>query len=384
MPTRVLFVRHGQSTFNAQKRFQGCCDESVLTETGRLKAYQTGIALSPIAYDAVYASPLQRTQETASEILSAIATFTPQAPTLHLHPNLQEINFPIWEGLSYAYVREHLTQEYAFWKASPHEFQMEVVASPTGKGSAVATLPRPFLPLQDLYDRARQFWQETLPKYPDQTLLIVSHGGTIRALISTALGVWNGHYHRLQQSNCGISAVTFADAGQTPARLEAMNLTSHLGETLPKLKEGKQGLRLLLIPAETHLTARTQNLAELLQSVALDFCVSCDTAEAQATAEAILQRQSSPRVHLPVTQRNFLQDWQTSLRSQSLQSSTLLTGLAVAHPSAIRAMLNQVLGLPSEADCLQLYPGAISVLHYPAGSSNPVLQALNFNQPLSR
>ncbi|MEL7246110.1 MAG: histidine phosphatase family protein, partial [Cyanobacteria bacterium J06573_2] len=62
--TRVILVRHGRSTYNEQQRYQGCCDESVLTEKGKLQALKTGLALSQIRFDAVYVSPLKRTQET--------------------------------------------------------------------------------------------------------------------------------------------------------------------------------------------------------------------------------------------------------------------------------------------------------------------------------
>lgn len=67
--TRVILVRHGQSTYNAQKRYQGSCDDSVLTEKGHSDAYRTGVALKTIKLDAVYTSPLRRTQETTAEIL---------------------------------------------------------------------------------------------------------------------------------------------------------------------------------------------------------------------------------------------------------------------------------------------------------------------------
>ena len=40
--TRVILVRHGQSSFNAEGRYQGSSDESVLTEFGRQTARQTG------------------------------------------------------------------------------------------------------------------------------------------------------------------------------------------------------------------------------------------------------------------------------------------------------------------------------------------------------
>ncbi|NJM60177.1 MAG: histidine phosphatase family protein [Oscillatoriales cyanobacterium RU_3_3] len=98
--TRIILVRHGQSIYNQQGLYQGCCDDSLLTEKGRLTAYQTGLFLSNISLDAVYSSPLKRARETASEILSAIATIADTHPELHVHQNLKEIDLPAWNGLS--------------------------------------------------------------------------------------------------------------------------------------------------------------------------------------------------------------------------------------------------------------------------------------------
>ncbi|HAA31473.1 MAG TPA: histidine phosphatase family protein, partial [Cyanobacteria bacterium UBA8553] len=68
--TRVILVRHGESTFNAQHRHQGSSDISVLTEIGRSAARQTGTFLSGLSFDAVYTSSLKRTQQTTSEMLA--------------------------------------------------------------------------------------------------------------------------------------------------------------------------------------------------------------------------------------------------------------------------------------------------------------------------
>ena len=68
--TRVILVRHGQSSFNAEGRYQGSSDESVLTEFGRETARKTGAFLSGLTIDALYVSSLRRAGSTASEILA--------------------------------------------------------------------------------------------------------------------------------------------------------------------------------------------------------------------------------------------------------------------------------------------------------------------------
>ena len=65
MSTRVILVRHGQSSYNIEGRIQGRLDASVLTQTGKNTARQVGEALQSLKFDAIYSSPLQRAKQTA-------------------------------------------------------------------------------------------------------------------------------------------------------------------------------------------------------------------------------------------------------------------------------------------------------------------------------
>ncbi len=100
--TRVILLRHGESTFNALGLYQGSSDASVLTEVGRRDARITGNFLKGIAFDAVYISSLQRAQETAKEILEVIS-IVPEAVVIT--DKLRENDLPNWEGLAFQYVR---------------------------------------------------------------------------------------------------------------------------------------------------------------------------------------------------------------------------------------------------------------------------------------
>jgi phosphoserine phosphatase len=354
--TRIILVRHGQSTYNAQGRYQGCSDEAVLTEKGRWMAYRTGQALSHLAIDTLYTSPLQRTQETATLILSALDTAEKPLPSLFVHPCLKEIALPSWEGLPFKTVRQTFAADYQFWREHPHQFQMMPQAVPASHG-VTATLTQPSFPVQDLYAQARRFWQDLLPRSSGKTILVVSHGGTIRALIGTALHAHHApsplppeaYFHTLQQSNGGISILTFPASAHQPVCLEAMNLTQHLGETLPKLKEGKVGLRLLLLPT---LDSSSPDLLSVLQQIPLDFCFSDRSSESAIAAFDLLSRHNFP-------------------------ADRLTTGLAIAASTEIQSFLNPMLGLPPSACSLSAQPVRISVVHYPTAAQHPVVQALN-------
>ena len=400
--TRVILVRHGRSTYNEQHRYQGSGDQAVLTEKGRNSAYQTGLALKALPIDAIYTSPLKRTQQTANELLSAISATADHLPPLHLHDKLKEICMQHWQGLTYKYVQQQFAAEYRCWKERPHQFQMTIPqgvrAAETG-GDALISVDNPAMtasterqscfPVLDLFEQARQFWREILPRHANQTVLIVGHGGANRALMNTAMGLTPDRYHALQQSNCGISVLNFPDGqyrgeGASPPTLAALNLTTHLGKVLPKLKEGKQGLRLLLAPQQTTQRDSTQKLAEFLQPVTIDFSVSDDLDSAQKTAECMLQYHPMA-VRLPVLREDCLKISSPAFfshpaisASAALQDKPLITGLVVTCDSLIKRLLNQAIGGGAEQPWrLQLNPGTLSVIHFPSVDQQPVLQAMN-------
>ena len=69
MTLRLIFVRHGLSSFNKEGRIQGRNDLSTLTKQGQLQAEAAGETLSSIPIDAIYSSPLQRASETTKIII---------------------------------------------------------------------------------------------------------------------------------------------------------------------------------------------------------------------------------------------------------------------------------------------------------------------------
>jgi phosphoserine phosphatase len=380
MTTRIILIRHGQSTYNAQKRYQGCCDDAVLTEKGRLNAYQTGIELSHTAIDAIYVSPLRRTQETADQILSAIASVNDAYPQRFSHADLREIDLPAWQGLPFQQVRQQFAADYRCWLERPHEFTMPLPDPQTTlAGVSTRTKPHPssqqiIAPVPALYQQARQFWQQVLPQHEGQTLAIVSHGGTIRALISTAMGIGCEQFHGLQQSNCGISQLEFASVQPNArARLVAVNQTAHLGESLPKLKNGKQGLRLVLVPIETAELALA-TLRSRLAPISFDFCLTSESA--QLIAQNLLQHRSQVPIQLPIAHDHFLQTWHQTIRCESQSCADLCTGLVIVEARQMQVLLQQVLGLATTDDAQSVALGGLCVLYYPKFHPTPVIQLL--------
>ncbi|NJN48488.1 MAG: histidine phosphatase family protein [Alkalinema sp. RL_2_19] len=318
MTTTVILVRHGRSHYNEIGRFQGSSDESHLTLEGFETAQLTGQFLQQFAIDHTFVSPLQRAQRTMTAMRSA----NPTIPTATSLDKLREIDLPEWQGRFYRDVRANLPEAYKQWKMTPDRFTMRTEDIP----SATA-----FFPVIELFDRAQALWQQLIPPSDDQTLLIVSHGGTIQALIATALGLPSTVFHRIQQCNCGVSVLQFNHGLEAPAQLQHLNDTRHLNQALPKLKEGKRGLRHLLL-------------------------VGNDV-------------RSAPQVH--------------ALEQLAAHSARpgVMTGIRTQSPQQVRQQIQTAWGINSDsstlnADRLHLASGAVCVLHQPESLNYTIVQSI--------
>ncbi|MGB7440646.1 MAG: histidine phosphatase family protein [Coleofasciculaceae cyanobacterium] len=437
MATRVIIVRHGQSTYNIQKRVQGRLDESVLTEKGTEDAQKVGTALSSLNLDAVYCSPLKRARQTAEIILSSLSA----SPKLEVVDKLMEVDLPLWEKLRKSEIQANFPDDYLCWKERPHEFCMVV---PSEDGS------RPHFPVLALYEQAEQFWQEFLPRHQGKTILIVAHNGINRCLISSAIGVSPSRYHSIQQSNCCINVLNFTGAWGEQVQLESLNQTSHLGRALPTAREGNRGLRLLLVrhgetewnrvsrfqggidvPLNDNGRRQGQLAAEFLKDVQINFALSSPMLRPKETAESILkfhpdiqldlqaslkeinhglwegklqseieqeygdllrQWQEEPEtVQMPEGENlkqvweRAIACWQEIVKSAAMSETQLTTGIVVAHDAINKVILCHVLGLnPESFWSIKQGNGSVSVIDYPQGLEKaPILEAMNITTHLS-
>jgi probable phosphoglycerate mutase len=165
-----------------------------------------------------------------------------------------------------------------------------------------------FYPVCSLYERATQFWRDILPRHPGKTLLVVAHSAINRALIATALGKGPEIHEQLGQANCAISVLNFAGDLKAGVQIESMNLTSHMGETLPEMRSRFKGPRLLLvrhgetewnrqkrfqgqidIPLNDNGRRQGEQAAEFLKDVQIDAAVTSSLSRPKETAEIILR-----------------------------------------------------------------------------------------------
>lgn len=442
LATRVILVRHGESTYNTERRFQGHGDRSTLTAKGLATARQVGEALKGISFSALYSSPLQRASKTAQEIYAVLREH-PAGQTLpqpQMVPELIEIGLPLWEGLLFEEVRQTDPESYYNWSHQPHLLKMDL---PTSQGSTA------FFPVLSLYEQARQFWQNILHLHPDQTILVVAHSGINRALLCTALGLGPESYLVLQQANCGISVLNFPHGGGASAQLESLNLTSHLGTPFPPPRSGAQTLRLLLVrhgetdwnrqgrfqgqidvPLNATGIKQAEQVATFLSTVAIDFAISSPMLRPKATAEQILQhhpqvalqllpdlqeishgtwegqleaeveqrypgelqrwRETPAEVQMPEGE-NLQQVWERAIAAWTEIVVTAKShpaqqklGLVVAHDAINKVILCHVTGLGAEQFWnFKQGNGAVSVIDYPLAGGPPVLQSMNMTSHLS-
>ncbi len=191
-PTRLLLLRHGETDATATDRFSG--DTNVhLSEDGRAQVAALSKRLEMARISSIYSSPLDRAIETAT-ILAA-----PHGLALIVADGLREIHHGHWEGLTYAEVKTRFGDELEAWEADPFTF------APVGGETGVSVLARALPALREI-----------VAAHPGQTVLVVSHKGTLRLAISSLLGMDPRSYReRLDLSPASLSILDFSDPVRT-------------------------------------------------------------------------------------------------------------------------------------------------------------------------
>ena len=181
--TQFWVVRHGQTDYNVERRLQGQ-RESRLTELGRRQADGTGRALAAmgLAFDACYCSSLRRARETA-ELVAARLGLRPIPD-----PRLQEWCLGQGEGL--------------LWDEAAAEFPQ--LALLNRRDDPELGLPGGETRRQ-LWTRVGEALEELAARHAGQRLLLVSHGGAIRAMFHHVCGDVPAHAWLPQVDNASLS-----------------------------------------------------------------------------------------------------------------------------------------------------------------------------------
>ncbi|MFB7785514.1 histidine phosphatase family protein [Streptomyces vinaceus] len=169
---KIVLWRHGQTSWNLERRFQGSTDIE-LTETGVAQARRAARLLASLKPAAIVASDLRRASATAAELAAVTGL-----PVAH-DAALRETYAGEWQGLTHEEIIAKYGEQYAAWKRG----------EPVRRGGGELET--------EVADRAAPVVLEHADRLPDGgTLVVVSHGGTIRTTIGRLLGLdardWEG------------------------------------------------------------------------------------------------------------------------------------------------------------------------------------------------
>lgn len=161
---KVILLRHGQTEWNKLHKYQGHTDIS-LNDYGRRQAENVAAYLQANEQiEAIYCSDLSRARETA-EIIARLLQLS-----VEIDERWREISFGYWEGMTFTEVYEKYPREYDDW--FNNTLQMQVPGGESFSGLLARALPA---------------LEEIAAKHCG-TVLVVSHGGLIKTLVSHLQG----------------------------------------------------------------------------------------------------------------------------------------------------------------------------------------------------
>ena len=161
--TTLLLARHGETDWNSERRWQGHADQP-LNARGREQARALAAELAERSIDAVYSSDLLRARETAEIVAEQLGL------EVRVDPALREVDVGSWSGLVHTEIEASDPDGFRRWQdggkgwehgESYEEMGARVVAAVVSIAAA----------------------------HPDETVLVVSHGGSIRACRAAAAGL---------------------------------------------------------------------------------------------------------------------------------------------------------------------------------------------------
>ena len=205
MTTRLYLIRHGATPLTAEDRFSGAANV-YLSDEGRAQAERLSQRLADDTIAAIYASPLDRTMETASIIAR------PHGLSPIGRDGLREISHGHWEGMTRKEVEAQYPDEYVGWETDPFTY------APEGGESGISVLAR-----------ALPVIREIVVAHKDRNVAVVSHKATIRLILSSLLGFdGRGYRDRLDQAPACLNILDFKDT--VHARLMLFNDVSHYAD----------------------------------------------------------------------------------------------------------------------------------------------------------
>ncbi|KAL0369563.1 UNVERIFIED_CONTAM: 2-carboxy-D-arabinitol-1-phosphatase [Sesamum angustifolium] len=408
---RVVLVRHGQSTWNAEGRIQGSSDFSVLTLKGESQAETSRQMLLDDSFDVCFSSPLIRSKRTAEIIWGS------RTEEIITESNLREIDLYSFQGLLKNEGKAKYGAAYRQWQIDAPNFNIDG-----------------HYPVRELWERARSCWTKILT-HESRSILVVAHNAVNQALVATAMGLGTEYFRILLQSNCGVSVLDFTPKPEGGTPYICLN---RLNQTPSSPVAGSSGgrkpsMRIILVshgtsqndgeggipfsrdsPMNMLGVIQAQKTAELLLDVKVGSIVSSNAIASVETAtaisrqladldvESILKQTKDDSTSSQPLQSGWLRGyedeitrllwdqsgvaWKCLLDELSKGSEPQNVVVAVGHPALHIAMMGHCLNLTKEwLGSFHLDAGSISVVDFPDGpSGRGVIRCINYTAHLGR
>ena len=197
---KLYLIRHGETDYNNALRFQGQTDV-LLNRKGIEQAERVAEFFRNIPLRAIYTSNLKRASATA-EIIGRVKGIEPQETDA-----LREMSFGIWENMNSKDIQKKYAKEWKDFFASPANIKI-----PQGES------------MSDVQKRAYPEVQRILDEYPEGDVAFVAHGGIIRVLICTMLGLDLNRSWHLHVGNASVTCFYYWGRSYT---LDYANLTQY-------------------------------------------------------------------------------------------------------------------------------------------------------------
>ena len=214
--SRIFLVRHGETNWNKEGRFQGQINIP-LNNNGKDQAKKASEFLKDVNFNKAFSSSMDRPYETAKIILQNNSELE-----IRKIEKLVEISHGLWEGKLEKEIKKQWPELLKDWHENP-----EKVIMPEGECIA------------DVSKRSVKAWEEICitQKNKDLTLL-VAHDAVNKTLICNLLGIDFSNIWMIKQGNGGITIIDLFDDPKKDIVISALNITTHLGGVLDSTASG--------------------------------------------------------------------------------------------------------------------------------------------------
>ncbi len=208
--TRIYIVRHPQAKGNANRIFQGLYNADV-TEIGERQLSALAERFKKVEFDVIYTSPLLRAVKTAHAVNKY------HNAEIIEYNGIIEINGGDLEAKPWSYFEETYPEKYSEWKNEPYKF-----VAPKGES------------MQNVYNRAKESLTDIISKNKGKTVVITSHGCTIRNMFCVLHGLNIESLNDINWvENTGVSLIEIED---NTAKFVFKNDLLHLPEDIRPIK----------------------------------------------------------------------------------------------------------------------------------------------------